>query len=813
MKILFLENAPIASKLRVTFNDTSKYDVVDLSNVLSEIPIEKIAKEIHDTHSGTELFIINANVLVSGKCRTDFAGIELLKYIRLYGMNQHVILYSFMSREQIMQQSIRHSIIFSKGLSFYRLPDLIKDIISDKFYKNINKTVIDKAPDDLSDFFKAEYQLPDNRHFVANWWGMLQLLKVQKAIDNIASSSKLADIERLFSASIKEMYSYQGMVAKYLNKQKEQNLKSELSQLVHERNIKFNDIVIGRSKVEEEIEKNSEKLNDNDKELNMLIDLKVEESSFLRRLISKVFPNETVINVEQRIQRLVEDKQSITKDISHLNEYHDILVKIEKEKERIYESNRTTNRQLVTLQQKLEKELCFTSNNFSLKAIRESLQKEQPRIVYVDDCAKEGWSSILQKMIYGTESESFIEIVPDQEDSCETIADVILQKLENARLLILDIRLKNETGQIDPSKLSGIQVLNLLKERFITCPVLIVSASNKIWSLKEAFVNGACAFWTKEGLDNQFDTKGSVENYLRLIDLIYSLTNNSKLFSIIAQINQSIDKIQKATEPFWWEGKFWKDECFDEDTKKTTIISKNIIEKEIIITILSHVVDLIKDMLDNTFLKGEIFVPESFFPVAVGRLSLVLEEIHRINTYGDKKNYDIGLSKKIFTQLGKEVCNYYSELTNIRNRSVHKYTCLSVKTFEKYTNLLISYLFENFESIEVIKDDDVNNDTPLQQIRKRLGNGELVEVTVVSHIGNYVNFYIDENESVSLFSRKMDGTEIIPNADDIKQGSVLLIQAIRKEKLALNEQLERGIIYRIINDKKFPLLQAVTGDN
>ena len=232
MKILFLENEPIASKLRVTFNDTSKYDVVDFSKVLSEISIEEIAKEIHDTHAGTDLFIINANVLVSGRCRTDFAGIELLKFIRLYRMNRHVILYSFMSREQIMQQSVRHSIIFSKGLTFYRLPDFIKEIKSDKFYKKIDEAVTTKAPDDLSDFFKAEYQLPDNRHFVANWWGVWRLWEIHKKRINLSTNEAKRIEDQHFSFSQNEMHSLQGKISEYMyiNKQHKDDLSSIFSE-------------------------------------------------------------------------------------------------------------------------------------------------------------------------------------------------------------------------------------------------------------------------------------------------------------------------------------------------------------------------------------------------------------------------------------------------------------------------------------------------------------------------------------------------------------------------------------------------------
>jgi CheY-like chemotaxis protein len=793
MNIILIENNNLFESVKTELHLESPQSI-DLDR-----KIEVVATKIRDQYKRADLFVINANVLIDNCTHSDCAGIKLLKFIRLRGMTQHVVLYSFLNREQLMTLSPYHSIIFSKGVSFLRLPEELKAL-------DFEKLAIIKTDFDLSDYFRAEYRLPDDRHFMANWWGMLQLWKVQKAIERIAGEEKAQVIEQAFAGSINEMYSYQGLVAKYLNRQKERDIEDELHKLLLERKNNYKDIALERGKVDTEIKRKINELTDNERELNTLVAVNVEENSFLKKIVAKILRNETEQKVQQRIQQLMENKQSLDQEISHLSDYQYILDSIEKEKERIYEANRAANRQLLSLQQKLEKELSFTSENFSLDQIRETLKKEQPKIVYVDDQADEGWAAILQRIIYGGESDAFVKIVPEKEHTFGEIADEIITNLENAQLLILDIRLKNESGQIIPSALSGFQVLKYLRKRFIACPVLIVTASNKIWSLKEAFVNGACALWTKEGLDTPLDTRESVENYLRLIDLIYSLTRNTSLFEIISNIYKTIDKIKKADSPFWWEGKFWPDEYYDRESQKTITINKNIIDnKDTIVEILSHVIELAENKLYATFLNGQIFVPESFFPVTVSRCSLILEEIHKVKKENDK----FPLSEKISAQLGQTVYSYYSELIRIRNNSVHHYGTLSITTFSKYVNLLIDYLFENFESIDPSNVSDAEDGNELSNIRKALANGEVVEVSVTSHTNNFVNFLIDENESAYIYSKTQNGQELIPYSENIQKGSILSVKPIQKGNIDSNEVLERGLIYRVKDTKKNPLLKFV----
>jgi len=76
----------------------------------------------------------------------------------------------------------------------------------------------------------------------------------------------------------------------------------------------------------------------------------------------------------------------------------------------------------------------------------------------------------------------------------------------------LDLRLFGETGNYPIQDVSGFKVLDIiLSSSRKRCPVLITSASNKIWSYKEAISRGADAYWVKQGLDDYSDTESIVE--------------------------------------------------------------------------------------------------------------------------------------------------------------------------------------------------------------------------------------------------------------------------------------------------------------
>jgi CheY-like chemotaxis protein len=188
-----------------------------------DIP-EKLGLEIYKSISSYDLFIIDVNYKTEGVARSQNAGIALIKYLRLYQLRQHCILFSFLSCEQLLLQDPRNLIIFSPGITFIRLPYDFSTI-------NFKELAINKSPVDLSFYFKAESILPDNRHFFANWWGMLQLWKIQKALDKVDGINYNGDNVSLSIVS-DEMNSYQGLLARYLYLEHDQVVEQQVKRFI-----------------------------------------------------------------------------------------------------------------------------------------------------------------------------------------------------------------------------------------------------------------------------------------------------------------------------------------------------------------------------------------------------------------------------------------------------------------------------------------------------------------------------------------------------------------------------------------------------
>ncbi len=61
--------------------------------------VDDVGKRIKETSANVDIFFINVNLLVGRESRDNCSGIKLLKLLRFYGLNQHCVLYSFMSQE------------------------------------------------------------------------------------------------------------------------------------------------------------------------------------------------------------------------------------------------------------------------------------------------------------------------------------------------------------------------------------------------------------------------------------------------------------------------------------------------------------------------------------------------------------------------------------------------------------------------------------------------------------------------------------------------------------------------------------------
>lgn len=153
----------------------------------------------------------------------------------------------------------------------------------------------------------------------------------------------------------------------------------------------------------------------------------------------------------------------------------------------------------------------------------------------IDDLALKGWKSIIEKAI--TKTDQSIEVASSFEEAIE--------KIENKYdLIFLDVRLTEEDHKVNIiSDYSGFKILKEIKKDFLkinySTPIILITASNKIWNIDEFRDYGVDAYYIKEHPDYIFSKENSLfnlknlqDNYLNLIQVgekrneVWEICNN-----------------------------------------------------------------------------------------------------------------------------------------------------------------------------------------------------------------------------------------------------------------------------------------------
>ena len=586
---------------------------------------QAIIEQIENTKVNPEdLFLIYLDYIPQeeGKAvglRTNHHGIEVLKRLRLKHYRKHCVVFSFLSREDFILQNPCHLVLYSAGITYKQLPF---DFLTEDF--SILEAPVE-APSDLSAYFKAENMLPDNRHFFANWWGVYCLWQLHKAIESIylsegENSSLVTETDRDFFSGMKkiweEMNTLRGQIAQYLNPIDKKDILFELQE--------FDKLEKNRDKLLQEIDSES---SITEEELIELGEIREKLENFLKKLGNKTIYDldiqieyknildEYYYNLNEGVLGRINGKfLSATERLIYEinNKIEEIKAKddqINKNKELIEEKNEL-DAFIEEIRRKIKENIEGYNIQRSKKSIsdiileiRKSFQEVPPKIIYVDDQAQEGWAKIFQRMIYGGESDNFAVIVPQKEEDEKEIVQRILNEEKRLKentnqivLLILDLRLKQEKGELPIEDISGIKVLKELKKEKFSCPILITTASNKWKSYKEINRLGALAYWQKKGLDEQNNTKSLLENYFSFLKLIYVLCKDKTIEFLYNDFSPMIRELEKNEEVvYWWETAFWRN-------AKKTINSKEIEIKNDKITVKSGET---REILHKSYLKRE----------------------------------------------------------------------------------------------------------------------------------------------------------------------------------------------------------------
>lgn len=665
---------------------------------------QAIIEQIENTKVNPEdLFLIYLDYIPQeeGKAvglRTNHHGIEVLKRLRLKHYRQHCVVFSFLSREDFILQNPCHLVLYSAGITYKQLPF---DFLTEDF--SILEAPVE-APSDLSAYFKAENMLPDNRHFFANWWGVYCLWQLHKAIESIylsegENSSLVTETDRDFFSGMKkiweEMNTLRGQIAQYLNPIDKKDILFELQE--------FDKLEKNRDKLLQEIDSES---SITEEELIELAEIREKLENFLKKLGNKTIYdldiqieyknilNEYYYNLNEGVLGRINGKflsaterliYEINKKIEEIKSKDD---QINKNKELIEEKNEL-DAFIEEIRRKIKENIEGCNIQRSKKSIsdiisdiRKSFQEVPPKIIYVDDQAQEGWAKIFQRMIYGGESDNFAVIVPQKEEDEKEIVQRILNEEKRLKentnqivLLILDLRLKQEKGELPIEDISGIKVLKELKEEKFSCPILITTASNKWKSYKEINRLGALAYWQKKGLDEQNNTKSLLENYFSFLKLIYVLCKDKTIAFLYNNFSPMIRELEENEEVYWWETAFWR------KAEKTINKSKKIeIENDEITAISGKT----KEILHKSSLEKEIQEEQTY----------VVSKEKILGKFRESWELYLGfVSEKIL----------YDDF-QLENSA--KDDIISVK--RKNNAIIVVYLFNILESIYKIRESDIS---------------------------------------------------------------------------------------------------------
>nr|MCR4847830.1 response regulator [Bacteroidales bacterium] len=606
-----------------------------------------------------DLIIIKLDYMRPGDYKQ---GIDLLKLLRLHHINTYCVVYSNQSLRYHVDADANKSILLSKGVTYVQMPGGIIDGVSygtiDESHRYFAKWLKEKSPENLEDYFLHDYKqfFSDNRHFHANWWAPLRIMEYLKRADHLKEEDMIysneeakADKESLF-----------GQVLRYIKTMKEHSVWDRKVEAF----ITENKSLVEANRLLEESKVPIEEVIDK-----TITDEKLKEAV----LSSATAPIDAEIN---------ENKEVIESRQQEINDFHQA-------KEIRHSKNASTP---------------------NIEKLRYALAKRRPRILFLDDMAGYGWDYVLQRLIYKEDRVPEFNIwsyFPD-DVTVTDVANMILNKTEEsgADLVIMDLRLKNEKGEIKAKDLSGIQLLEALREKHVACPILVMTASKNPETIEQVYSCGADACWRKEGIDenNSSDPTERVaytwSKIEQLLTIINTLSGEEFGFLYKTLLKDYYHVIEQNATKYWWEI------IGDHNATGMQSINKAAFLKYLDTCVLAYQ----KTLVDK--LKGKDVMLEFVGPCKAA--FSILEAIHpprkwtndkgeqkKVKGFGDLLNFDFGLpiNRKGNDMLDICLQDVFKAIA-IRNEIIHHREEVVFSDFADCIQALVgSYLMRSFDYV------------------------------------------------------------------------------------------------------------------
>lgn len=572
----------------------------------------------------------------------EYPGVQLIKFLRLRLEMRPIIVYSSLQDlETTLRQNHKNAIGFSPGIAFasYKTTSIQ--------FENLDNIIRRK---DLIPFFKMEIDLPkDERHNWANWWGMYRLWSVHRFVSY--DGKVLEDIKEYQNSVLPQRRrNLEALQVLFLYGHQESEIENEikiLEDLQKESAETLQQLQLEIRHIQENLQINETRgylIQPLLKRIHVSINLgDWNEVKRLRKEIAEITGSS-----RSNLKTLKRKKENLNKQLTELE------LKSKERKEEKDVLDRHLISQVIPIQKFIDAESSHLSSQ-SLVGLRKTLKSRKPKILYIDDQAFEGWSTLLQMMIYGSpSSEKFSTYAPKPGEDLDQMFEMFDENFfSDVDMVMLDLRLFKEAGT---DQISGEYILDRIKRKHAGLPVLLVSATNKSENLETLQALGAEALWTKEGIDSRLDEKGAVRNYLKLLELIEMLTNQQ--YAGMLSISREIEKLSAFPQKTWWESR---------------LFSAKKVEKESIMNVLKDSFSLLNDclLIYNLRRSRNYHSDDWFYPALVAHnLRKVVEiifdydgtksKIDRRDGYSQSLNHRCSLASHY---LGKRTGDYAPDYT------------------------------------------------------------------------------------------------------------------------------------------------------
>ena len=556
------------------------------------------------------IIIIAISLKPKGGNRQDQKGIEMLIWLRIKGLLNHVVLYSFETLHTLLNREPKHLIATSKGTTFVQLPCDFKKLheILDK-KKRDEMLLADK--ENLKTVLKPAINIESIRHQEANWWGVKALWDVHNIVLEGNQFIPYTDF------ITEKLNSIDNAITDYVYGDNILSAKKYLTGL--------NDSIL------DEIEKLNKLLNDFNLhigEKSIEIEIIGEEDDFIKKDIENNQPflsyyanttkeyNEAMLAIQSLNEKLLVSNKDKNKLDAEVNYLKNEIANLNSQLKNLYKKLSNTN--------KAAKEELFSKE---IPLIRSST-----RILFIDDYAANGWLDIFKLMMPDVCIQEFI---PNKQLNDIDALYLQIQRLIqsfNPDLILLDLRLFDENDRsIEIENVSGLQILKKIRDNFLAIPILMTTASNKVWSYESLLRLGADAYWIKEGIDNNMDIKRSGQNYHRLLWLINKMSSSD--FAVVKQMDELLKHISIENNQWW-------NIANNENWKDNTSIKADSNE---ILKLMQSTIELTKVFL-HSYSLGYSFrnnIYNGFYLSSlINKLGVIVEIIHDI-TEQDYKNSNV----------------------------------------------------------------------------------------------------------------------------------------------------------------------------